>query len=262
METQFIIFLKESSIQNKRKMNGNFITRFVLSYHLQTCHMTQEVYTLYETDIYDLQLPISNTQLQDVSEKQMQKLYDKIQFEVEALEQKQSQTACVFMPKAYKKQFRSCIVPFHVQMAFFHESASGFLKRKQISFKQTRIVILDNQDADGLKLVQALCGKINFLTIVTKRKDIYIEVIKEIFEDSGLIVTMQEEFAVQMNIGIVINYLDVDKILYRNIAKGSLYLDMAPSVEKKRLLTAKRKDVTYADTRMFLTQRKKVRYNT
>lgn len=51
-------------------------------------------------------------------------------------------------------------------------------------------------------------------------------------------------------------------IPYRSLPEKTLYLDMAPDMEKARLLNAKRKDVCYRSVRMYLDTFVRKRYNT
>lgn len=111
-----------------------------------------------------------------------------------------------------------------------------------------------------LALLQTIYGGLNRLTIITRQPDAYEELIRDVYEDTGLVtvcMTQMSEESAGKGLPLVIDMDDGSNMPYRRLPHGALYIDLCPDCFKRRSIQLKRSDVHYTDYWKFLDSCKK-----
>lgn len=104
---------------------------------------------------------------------------------------------------------------------------------------------------DGLgarELAWEIYGDLNGLLIYTDQEDAWEELVEKAYEESGLIVQCNRNpFPDSGGNTLFLDFDDREFKDCRTLPKRTVYIDLAPTKEKKRMILAKRKDIAYCD---------------
>lgn len=126
----------------------------------------------------------------------------------------------------------------------FKEGLHKFLEDNGIAKKHARFVVIDSGDKKILMILQVILEYANYLTIVTKRREYFSEIIDVVFEETGLMVNL-ESFVKHKKIeGNVIINLDKDNYrLYSTFEANAYVHDLEFTPDKNIYLKNRRKDL-------------------
>ncbi|MFT3984578.1 MAG: hypothetical protein QM697_11775 [Lachnospiraceae bacterium] len=177
---------------------------------------------------------------------------------------KSSGIDCFFVVSPFFSMISGALLQFHWvssrTLSYLHTQELMMLcgRRLGIRREELKIVLVESYGGKGYEesitsefererllvvkwMLKLLYGHVNYLSILTRQQDAYLDLAEQIFEDSGLLINLTQSFP--QDAQFVIDASGENHFNYREIPKQSAYISFFSDREKERLLGAKRKDI-------------------
>lgn len=145
----------------------------------------------------------------------------------------------------YRQDFKSIIADEKaVSFLYIDKVIQKIINLKNKELKNMNFVILDGDNSKARFIIDYIYEKINSLTIVTEKPEIFEEQIDEIYEETGLAIGITNYNVNQKIVSdIIINCNSKkDKIFY-SFDEGSYIIDFISDEDKIRNILIKREDI-------------------
>lgn len=119
-------------------------------------------------------------------------------------------------------------------------------KRHYISRKRMKVLVIDSEDQKIEYLLDEIGEDLNYLTIVTKRREYFMDYVEKVYQETGLLISLISKPLSSPVDGNVIINLDYEQDKnYRYFEKNSIYIELSELSAGESYVVAKRIDITY-----------------
>jgi len=123
-----------------------------------------------------------------------------------------------------------------------------FLERDCVFRKQTRVFVVDGGEIPVQDMIYPYCGRLNYLQFFTTDKQKYDAFINEVYEESGLAISVTTQAENVRDADIVIDLGRQQIFDGSDIKKGSVYFDAYSKASFAEDTIRNRKDIFYFST--------------
>lgn len=127
-----------------------------------------------------------------------------------------------------------------------------FLKRECVFRKNTKVFVADNSEVETLQLLFPYCCNLNYLYFMTEDKERTDSLADELYEESGLAITVTSKAESACEADIIIDLKEEFRMKPSDIKRGCIYFDGCGDARKAKSIRNARSDVTYISSRNYL----------
>ena len=129
--------------------------------------------------------------------------------------------------------------PVLIELALFR-----FLKKECVFRKQTRVFVVDQEEIPVRDLIRPYCDRLNYLQFLVRDKQKYDAFVNEVYEESGLAISVTTDAENVKDADIVIDLSCRQIFAISDIKKGAVYFDGYSKISRAETT----KDIIYFST--------------
>lgn len=133
-----------------------------------------------------------------------------------------------------------------LKFLYLKEILENVIRRHSISKKRMKVIVIDSKEIQTEYLLDQIKEDLNYLTLVTHRPEYFKTYIENVYEESGLLISLiNKPLASAIEGNIIINLDKEEDKNYRYFEEKGIYIDLSEISPKKSYIIAKRIDITY-----------------
>lgn len=236
----------DSSANKKIKKRSQLMEKIYCSYLLK--RMPADSKEIFYMDVKgrEITLPFTCDELQNLKEDYLEKLWNivKMKYAIE------DQYLLLGFPSKITKRFQMGHEYSNIfNYILFKRIFFRCLEENEIDIRDVRLVVLDSNNRKIEFILELLYKELNYLKIITKRQEYFKEFQEMIYDATGLVA---ETVDPKDYVAEPVPYIGPDVVIdlnsdldfnYRVLEVNAVLFDMESSLEKRKYLAVKRKDL-------------------